>query len=183
LGGTVDYRLKENSSIYVHYLYSQFNDYGNKWVYTLNDGGIPAPGTPQVVGDPEFTTSQRTPSFKIGMVSAGAKHLFTNSWLAWDVSVAYAGQLQAAGNPGVTFDPINSGTGAFNCVFDPGASSNPHLPKFNPACTAPGSPTFDPTQYEMTEFDTSSGPTGHFYLQFSLSSVISYKLGSHPGTF
>jgi TonB-dependent receptor-like protein/carboxypeptidase family protein len=115
LGGSVDYRLKENSSIYVHYLYSQFNDYGNKWAYTLNNGGIPDPGTQQMPGDPEFTTSQRTPSFKIGMVSAGAKHLFTNSWLAWDVSGAYAGQLQAAGNPGVTFDPTNPGT--FNCVY------------------------------------------------------------------
>jgi TonB-dependent receptor len=178
LGGSVDYRLKENSSIYVHYLYSQFNDYGNKWVYTLNNGGIPDPGTQQMPGDPEFTTSQRTPSFKIGMVSAGAKHLFTNSWLAWDISGAYAGQLQAAGNPGVTFDPINPGT--FNCVY--AGATNPHLPKFNPECTAPGSPTFDPTQYSMTEFDTSSGPTGQVNLQGSVSWGKSYNWGSHAGT-
>src|SRR5580704_5712354 len=180
LGGTVDYRLKENSSLWVHYLYSQFNDYGNKWVYTLNDGGIPDPGTPQMSGAPEFTTSQRVPSFKIAMVSLGAKHLFTNSWFAWEISTAFAGQLEAAGNPGVTFDPINPGI--FNCVYDQAATKNPHLPQFNSACTAPGSPTFDPTQYEMTEFDTTSGPTGQVNLQGSVSWGKNYSLGGHSGT-
>jgi TonB-dependent receptor len=180
LGGTVDYRLKENSSLWVHYLYSQFNDYGNKWVYTLNDGGIPDPGTPQMSGAPEFTTSQRVPSFKIAMVSLGAKHLFTNSWFAWEISTAFAGQLEAAGNPGVTFDPINPGI--FNCVYDQAATKNPHLPQFNSTCTAPGSPTFDPTQYEMTEFDTTSGPTGQVNLQGSVSWGKSYSLGGHSGT-
>jgi TonB-dependent receptor len=182
LGGTVDYRLKENSSIYVHYLYSRFNDYGNKWVYTLNDGGLPPPGTPQTPGVPEFTTSQRTPSFNIGMVSAGAKHLFTNSWLAWDVSVADSGQLQAAGNPGVTFDPITDPSN-FNCTFDPAATLHPYLPKFNAACTAKGSATFDPTQYAMTEFDTSTGVTGQVNLQGSVSWGKNYNWGSHRGTF
>jgi TonB-dependent receptor len=182
LGGSIDYRLKENSSIYVHYLYSQFNDYGNKWVYTLNDGGLPPSGTAQAPGMPEFTTSQRTPSFKIGMISAGAKHLFTNSWLAWDVSIADAGQLQAAGNPGVTFDPITDPSN-FNCTFDPAATIHPYLPKFNAACTAPGSATFDPTQYAMTEFDTSTGVTGQVNLQGSVAWGKNYNWGSHRGTF
>jgi len=168
LGGTVDYRLKEDSSIYVNYLYSDFKDYGNKWVYTLNDGDVP-----------EFSTSQRTPNFNIGLVSIGAKHIFSNSWLAWNISVATAGQLQAAGNPGVTFDPIVG----VPCNFDQAATTNPHLPRFNAACTAPGSPTFDPTQYEMTEFDTSSGPTGQVNLQGSVSWGKNYHWGSHAGTF
>ena len=168
LGGGADYRLKENSSIYVHYLYSNFKDYGNKWVYTLNDGDVP-----------KFTTSQRTPDFSIGMVSVGAKHLFTNSWLAWELSVADAGQLQAAGNPGVTFKT----TSAVTCSFDGAATTNPNLPKFNPACTAPGSPTFDPTQYAMSEYDTSSGLTGQVNVQGSVAWGKSYKWGSHSGTF
>jgi TonB-dependent receptor len=174
LGGTVDYRLKEDSSFYVNYLFSDFKDYGNKWVYTLNDLNSMSNG-----GIPEFTTSQRTPDFKIGLVSVGAKHVFSDSWLAWNVSAATAGQLQAAGNPGVTFDPI-VGTA---CNFDQAATTNPHLPRFNAACTAPGSPTFDPTQYQMTEFDTSSGPTGQVNLQGSVSWGKSYKWGSHSGTF
>ncbi|HEY0701935.1 MAG TPA: TonB-dependent receptor [Candidatus Acidoferrales bacterium] len=168
LGGTVDYRLKENSSFYVNYLYSDFKDYGNKWVYTINDGDVP-----------EFKTSQRTPDFKIGLVSIGAKHVFSNSWLAWNISVADAGQQQAAGNPGVTFDPIVG----VACNFDQAATTNPHLPRFNSACTAPGSATFDPTQYEITEFDTSSGPTGQVNLQGSVAWGKSYKWGSHTGTF
>jgi TonB-dependent receptor len=180
LGGSVDYRLKENSSIYFHYLYSDFKDYGNKWVYTLTSDGQCAPeSTTLPVCNDTFTTSQRTPDFKIGMLSAGAKHLFTNSWVAWDVSVADAGQLQAAGNPGVSFGY----NGSANCSYDPAATKNLFKPQFNPACTGPGSSIFDPTQYSMTEFDTSTGVTGQVNLQGSVAWGKSYNWGSHRGTF
>jgi hypothetical protein len=159
-----------NRNAFQQSLFSDFKDYGNKWVYTLSDLQSMTNG-----GLPEFTTSQRTPDFKIGLLSVGAKHLFSTSWLAWNISVATAGQLQAAGNPGVTFDPFVG----VPCTFNQAGTTNPHLPQFNAACTAPGSPTFDPTQYQMTEFDTSSGPTGQINLQGSVSWGKSYKWGSH----
>src|SRR6202050_1921616 len=36
-GGSLDYKLAEGSGLYLHYFDSDFKDYGNKWVYTLND--------------------------------------------------------------------------------------------------------------------------------------------------
>jgi TonB-dependent receptor len=167
LAGGADYRLSNNSDIYLHYLYSDFKDYGNKWVYTLNDGDVP-----------KFTTSQRTPDQSIGSISGGGKHVFSNSWLAWDVSVSNGRELQAAGNPGVDFKY----TGDTICNYDGAATTNPYKPQFDAACTAPGTPIFDPTQYKIKEFDTSTGPTDEVSLQGSASYGKNYKWGSHDGT-
>ncbi len=167
LAGGADYRINANSDVYMHYLYSDFKDYGNKWVYTLNDGDVP-----------KFTTSQRTPDQSIVSVSGGGKHVFGNSWIAWDISASNGRELQAAGNPGATFKY----SGSTMCNFDPAATTNPYLPQFNAACTAHGTPIFDPTQYYMSEFDTSSGPTDQVSLQGSASYGKNYRWGSHDGT-
>jgi TonB-dependent receptor len=200
LGGGSDYRISNNSDIYMHYLYSDFKDYGNKWVYTLNnDVCIPAPGSPcpgpnNMPGPPpfnlapdvsQFTTSQRTPDYSIASISGGGKHEFSNSWLAWDVSVSNGRELQAAGNPGVTF----TYNGGAMCSYSPAGTKDPYRPQWiqglgpgTGACWAPGSGLFDPTQYSISEFDTSTGPTDQVSLQGSATFGKNYKWGSHEGT-
>jgi TonB-dependent receptor len=159
-------------------LYSDFKDYGNKWVYTLTNDGMCGPvPLPTQCGD-GFTTSQRTPDYSILSVSGGGKHVFSNSWVAWDVSASNGRELQAAGNPGVSFGY----NGSANCFYDPTVTKTPYRPQWNSACTAPGSGIFDPTQYSMTEFDTSSGPTDQVSLQGSATYGKNYKWGSHDGT-
>lgn len=37
IGGSLDYKLNEGSGLFLHYFYSDFKDYGDKWVYTIND--------------------------------------------------------------------------------------------------------------------------------------------------
>jgi TonB-dependent receptor len=188
IAGSSDYRLNRNSDIYLHYFYSDFKDYGNKWVYTLNDdvcepgGSQPCSGNIITPDFPKFTTSQRTPDYSIGNIAGGGKHEFSNSWLAWDVSVSNGRELQAAGNPGATFKPITSSSIQPICQYDPAVTTNPFRPQWNSACTAPGSPTFDPTQYYMSEFDTSSGPTDQVNLEGSAAYGMNYKWGSHDGT-
>ena len=178
LAGGADDRLSKDSDVYLHYLYSDFKDYGNKWVYTLTNDGVcgPAPLATQC-GD-GFTTSQRTPDYSILSVSGGGKHVFSNSWVAWDISASNGRELQAAGNPGVSFGY----NGSANCFYDPTATKTPYRPQWNSACTAPGSGIFDPTQYSMTEFDTSAGPTDQVSLQGSATYGKNYKWGSHDGT-
>jgi TonB-dependent receptor len=186
-GGSLDYKLKDPASgLYLHYFLSDFKDYGNKWVYTLNDDvtANPAgPGAPPlIVGDvPKFSTSQRVPDYGAASVAIGGKHVFSSSWLSWDLSVARSRELGAAGNPGATFKPVpgsalsNLGT----CVNLP--SANFHLPQWDPSCF--GSPTYDPTQYNITEFDGTSGETSQVNLQGAISYARDYHLGSHFSTF
>lgn len=169
-GGTVDYKLNEASGVFAHYFDSDFKDYGNKWVYTLNDGG-----------SPEFKTSSRLPDYGIIMLAIGGKHIFTNSWLSWEVSAARSRQLAAAGNPGATFDPVPGSalSNLTSCVNLP--SPDIHLPQWSPQCF--GSPTYDPSQYTLTEYDGTTGITSQVNLQGSVSNARNYHLGSHFSTF
>jgi TonB-dependent receptor len=181
IAGGADDRISKDSDIYLHYFYANFKDYGNKWVYTLTNDGMcaPTPGPQNLpTCNDSFTTSQRTPNYSIGSISGGGKHEFSSSWLAWDVSVSNGRMLQAAGNPGVSFGY----TGSANCFYDPTVTKTAYRPQFNSACTAPGSGIFDPTQYSMTEFDTSTGPTDQVSLQGSVTYGKRYKWGSHDGT-
>ena len=41
LAGSADYKLAEGSSIYIRGLYSDFHNYGDRWVYTLFDNTTP----------------------------------------------------------------------------------------------------------------------------------------------
>jgi TonB-dependent receptor len=186
-GGSLDYKLKDPASgLYLHYFLSDFKDFGNKWVYTLNDdvSQNPAgPGAPPIIaGDvPKFSTSSRVPDYGAASIAIGGKHVFTGSWLSWDLSVARSRELGAAGNPGATFKPV-SGSALSNlstCVNIQGP--NFHLPQWDPSCF--GFPSYDPTQYNITEFDGTSGETSQVNLQGAVSYARNYHLGPHFSTF
>jgi len=167
-GGSLDYKLGDGSGVYLHYFYSDFKDYGDKWVYTLNDGGAP-----------QFSTSSRLPDYGIGSLAIGGKHVLQDSWVSWELSVARSRQLAAAGNPGATFSYL----GSTICNYDQAATTNFRLPQFNPACDAAGSPIFNPSQYAITEFDGTSGATSQVNLQGAVSMAKNYHLASHFSTF
>jgi len=193
IAGSADYKLNEGSLIYAKVFYSDFKDYGDKWVYTLNDVVTPNPNDPTTgdpatfAGDkPKFKTSKRSPDYGLGLLTVGGNHLFTNSWFKWDASVSRARQLAAAGNPGADFKPSTKALKNFaaaNCFYDPGANPSRNRPQWNPACTAAGSPVFDPTQYQLSELDLTSGQTTQLNLQGSASYARNYHLGGHFSTF
>ncbi|MGO9087451.1 MAG: TonB-dependent receptor [Terriglobales bacterium] len=169
--GSLDYKLPDPASgVYLHYFLSDFKDYGDKWVYTLNSGG-----------SPNFSTSNRLPDYGIGDLAIGGKHIFEKSWLSWELSAARARQTAAAGNPGVDFQPVTNSalSNLTTCVNLP--SSNIHLPKWDPSCF--GSPTFDPSQWSLEDVGTTSGITSQVNLQGAVSYARNYHLGSHASTF
>src|SRR5712664_455208 len=45
LAGSADYKLAEGSSIYIRGLYSDFKNFGDRWVYSLTAGDVPSYGT------------------------------------------------------------------------------------------------------------------------------------------
>jgi len=170
--GSVDYKLSEGSNLYLRALFSDFMDDGDKWVYTLNNGGAP-----------EFYTSNRVPDYSIGNLVAGGNHYFGSIWLNWNVSVSRSRELNAAGNPKVTFKATGSLKDLTSCVYDPAATTDPYEPQFSPSCTAPGSPVFDPDNYKMKEIETTNGLTAQLNLQGAASMAKRYQLGGHLGTF
>ncbi len=163
MGGSADYKLGEASGIYIRGLYSDFKDYGDRWVYSLNAGDVPGYGT-----------SARRPDYAISNLVIGGHHLFSRSWLAWDASVARSRQIDSAGNPGADFSYTGSGG---NCASVP--ATNPNLPQWSPGCF---SEAYDPTNFALAEIDTSHGQTAQLNLLGSASYGRSYHLGSHPAT-
>jgi len=170
--GSADYKLSEGSNFYLRGLFSDFQDDGDKWTYTLNNGDVP-----------KYKTSNRVPDYAIGNVVAGGNHYFGSTWLNWNVSVSRARELNAAGNPGVTFKATGALKGLTSCVYDPAATTNPYEPQFSPSCTAPGSPIYDPNNYKMSELDTTYGLTAQLNLQGAASLDKRYQLGGHLGIF
>src|SRR6202163_1640463 len=78
-GASADYKLSDNSNLYVHTLFSDFKDYGHRFEYILNtnDTGIPGPAVPQ------FTTEIRNPDFQIASLSVGGDHAIGTSLVSW----------------------------------------------------------------------------------------------------
>ena len=170
-----DYKLSDNSLLFAKVFYSDFKDYGDKWVYTLNNGSAP-----------KYSTSRRAPDYGLGMLAVGGNHLFTNSWFKWEAAVSRARQLAAAGNPGAKFKIIKADKGdAFwgnDCNYDPAANPSQYRPQWQAACTAAGSETFDPTKYQLSELDLTSGQTTQINLQGSASYGLNYNIGKHYST-
>jgi TonB-dependent receptor len=191
VAGSFDYKLSENSLLFAKVFYSDFKDYGDKWVYTLNDDVSPAStptGDPATIGGdvPKFSTSKRSPDYGLGLITVGGNHLFTNSWFKWEAAVSRARQLAAAGNPGAKFKVTKAHKGdsfwSNNCAYDPGANPSEYRPQWQPACTAPGAETFNPTVYQLSELDLTSGQTAQINLQGSASYAFNYKAGGHAST-
>ena len=189
--GSADYKLNEASDLYARGMYSDFKDWGDKWVYTLNDVVTPGatPSDPATfAGDtPKYSNSKRLPDYGIASLALGGKHVFKNSWFSWEATASRGRQEAAAGNPGDKFKALKHGTipdfAANNCAYDPTATITPYRPQWQAACTASGSPVFDATQYQLSELDLTSGQTTQLNLQGSASYAQNYTAGGHFGTF
>jgi TonB-dependent receptor len=183
-GGSLDYKLKDPiSGLYLHYFDSDFKDYGNKWVYTLNDdvnppsmGPLSTAITPDI---PKFSTSSRLPDYGAASVAIGGKHVLSSSWLSWEISAARSRELAAAGNPGATFKYNGTNT----CTFEPSLTTNFRLPQWGgTGCFTPGPGIYDPTQYYLSEYDGTQGATSQVNLQGAFSYARNYHLASHFST-
>lgn len=170
--GSLDYKLGQGSSIYLRGLYSDFQDFGDKWTYTLNNGDVP-----------KYSTSNRVPDYAIGNLVAGGMHFLGLTSVIWNVSASRSRELGAAGNPGIKFKATGALKGLSSCVYDAAATSDPNLPQFSASCTAAGSPIYDPNNYKMSELDTTTGLTAQLNLQGSVAVGRSYHWNGHYGTF
>ncbi|HZR24481.1 MAG TPA: carboxypeptidase regulatory-like domain-containing protein, partial [Vicinamibacterales bacterium] len=90
--GSTDYRVSNGSSIAVRGMYSTFRNWGQKWVYTLNDGDVPG-----------ASIDWRRPDYAVGNLVASGHHVVGQNWLTWDVSGARSRMLQSGGNGGAKF--------------------------------------------------------------------------------
>ncbi len=152
MSATADYKLREGSNISLRGLYSNFRNWGNKWVYTLNDGDVPG-----------YSQDWRRPNMAIFSAALQGKHIFNASSINWSASVARARSLGGSGS--VKYSWV--GDPDINCTNVQGVSVN--RPGWSSGCFGTGADNSeDPNNYKVKSF---APPTFGKSAQVNLSSV------------
>ena len=169
--GSTDYRLGNGSSIWLRGFYSTFQDYGQKWVYTLNDNDTP-----------QASIDWRRPNYQVGNLVLGGHHNLPASWFNWDASVSRSNMDASGGNGGAKFSWNGGNT---NCYDDPANTPDPMRPQWASSCFTPGNTNaMDINNYALKYWDPqSTGHSAQLNLQASASYAKIYHAGSHYGSF
>ena len=170
VSGSNDYRVSHGSTIAVRGLYSTFRNWGQKWVYTLNDGDVPA-----------ASMDYRRPDYAVGNLVASGHHTVGQNWLTWDGSYARSRMLQSGGNGGAKFKWNGPNT---NCAYDPKATTDPFQPQFSASCFTPGpTNTEDISNYRLSSWNPASvGQSAQRNLMGAAAYGEQYHMGQRFGT-
>jgi len=176
--GSVDYKLGDVSGLYVRFLYSHFNNFGDRWVYspTINSFFSPTQGGND--GSMSFNAQIRRPVEVIGNLEAGGKHAWTRGVLAYDFSVSRSASEDHGYSSADFNGPSGTDQSPLNFNVD---TSNPSRPKLIPQ--GGFSTVYNPNTYTLTDIDVSTTYSPQLNLQGGFSAARNYRVGSHFGTF
>jgi len=190
LAGSADYKPSDGSTLYIRGLYSDFHNYGDRWVYTLVDNtpGLTLGGTNgcsgvtppnPCAGLPSSNSQQRRPDYAIGSLVLGGKHVLTTTWYTWDLSASRSSQVGQVGNNNASFSA--TGLSSSNCQNTP-STTNIYIPQWSPACFTEA---YNPANFTL---DTNNGVsinrgmTAQLNLQATGAMAKRYHLGSRLAT-
>jgi TonB-dependent receptor len=189
--GSLDYKFSDTANVYVHLLYSHFDNFGDRWDYSLAsdggkgdvsfdhvsvDGGVNDPnGVPGAV---TFGSEQRRPVQVIGSLALGGDKFFKNSFLNYEVAVGRAAS-EDHGYQDASFQATDPNSPINNVAFGVN-TSRPLVPQF-PVLN--GVNIFDPTQYFLTGATVSFGYGPQVNLQAGAGYTLNYTVGDHHGIF
>ena len=187
LAGTLDYRIADGSSIYLRYLYSDFHNYGNRWAYTLVDN---TPGiqvlNPNNVGcstnsagfttsnctmAPTFNTQLRNPNIGVGSLVLGGNHVLATTWYTWEMSASRS----FYGNSPYSTAIFSSNLATSGCEYNPAATTNIYLPRFNAQCYTEG---YNPANLSLSNINRDLGHSAQLNLGIAGSGAKRYQIGS-----
>jgi TonB-dependent receptor len=187
IAGSADYKIADGSNVYARILYSDFHNYGDRWVYSLNDNtpgntllgsngcsGVtpPAPCT----GVPSANVQQRRPDYAIGSLLLGGKHVLSTTWFAWDASVSRSSQVGQVGNNNANF--AATGLTSSNCQSLP-STTNIYVPQWSAACF---NEAYNPANFTLSDVTVNKGMTAQLNLQVTGAFAKRYHLGSRLST-
>jgi len=200
LAGSADYKLAEGSNIYIRGLYSDFKNYGDRWVYSLTDNtpilnppqypnGITllgsngcsidsTTGIESCTGVPSFNDQIRRPDYGIGGILLGGKHVLTTTWYAWDISASRSRQVGGVGDRTASFNA--DGLGTSSCQYDLANTKNIYEPQWTPACFTEA--YTNQSNFPLHRMQVNHGLTAQLNLQGSGAAAKRYHLRSHLST-
>ena len=183
--GSADYRLNNGSSFYIRGLFSHFNNFGDRWVFTptINSFTSVNSSASQFQGGPDGTMSMnietRRPIEHIGSLTAGGHQVWPTWVLSWNVSASLSG-TETRGYSTATFANTDPTAPINNVQF--GLNLNdPYRPIIYPQN---GVNIYDPSQYFLQNFDYENQTQSYqLNLQAGADLSKSYRWNGAFGTF
>ena len=176
--GGLDYKLSEGSNLYLHTIYSHFNNFGDRWVYTPTINTFTSPFQGDTDGNMTAGAQIRRPVEVIGSLSAGGHHVYSKSWFSWDLAVARSSE-EDQGYSSADFGANDPNSPINNVQFGVDLS-NPNRPKFP---VQNGVNIYDPMQYQLQDRDNNTSYSLQVNLEGGASYARNYSLGGHTATF
>jgi TonB-dependent receptor len=172
----LDYRLGAGSTAYLKGLYSDFHDFGSTYVYSYRGGSPQTQSGPITnldnTGSMRYREYIRRPDQQIWSFSTGARHDLTSTLINYEFAVSRSHQY--GGFPTTYFNSGPTGI-TFNMNL-----TDPLRPKYD---VVGNNPTFDATQYFISQQEFINSHTAELSLQGAASVARRYTVGSHLGTF
>src|SRR6266568_4288949 len=185
--GSVDYKLGDVSGVYVRFLYSHFDNFGDRWVYTPSVGTFSTPALSNADGNMAFNAQIRRPVQVIGSLQAGGKHTIGQWLLLYELAASRAA-TEDQGYSSADFGPPPDVTDSQGNVITAyplnhvafAIGPNPHKPRL---IAQNGAPVYDPSQYVLQDLDINKTYSPQLNLEGSFSAAKNYTAGGHFGTF
>ena len=193
LSGSTDYKISEASDIYLRAFYSEFHNYGDRFLYSLIDNspnvvGLDNPGnegcapnasnTACVTSAPPAADAEmRNPDIGVSNLILGGVHNLSTTWFAWDVAVS-RGWYGNSPFSDANFGPVSTFTSS-TCQYEPAATSNEFLPRWSNACFTEIN---TPSNYQLTRVTHDLGPSAQLNIEASGSGAKRYHIGSKLAT-
>ena len=177
-GGTLDYRINQTSSLYLKYLYSRFNDYGDDWIYTPKIQTFLTATQGGDDGSMHFQGLSRRPVQDIGGLQLGGRHVLGRTLFNWNVNSSL-GRTRDEGYTFENFAPIGALNPLNNIPFALDVS-NPYEPHLTPVN---GVNIYDPTKYSYVDKEVENTYLPEVDLGFGASLSIPYTVKGHVSTF
>jgi TonB-dependent receptor len=173
--GSIDYKLKDPvSGLYARFIYSHFNNFGDRWVYSPSINSYLTPSLSADDGEVSSNSQIRRPVEVIGSLDMGGKHVFTRWLLAYEFAIARSAS-EDHGYSSANFSNINSD---YQYNID---TTNPLIPKLIPV--GGYSKIYDPTTYQLSDGDVSNTYSPQLNLSAGFSAARNYNLKNHFSTF
>ena len=178
VGGDLDYRINDHSTVYLKGLWSLFKNHGTRYVYDIAIGGDSAGlGTTGYGTGATLTreVQQRTPTEQLWGVTAGARQE-RGAWTL-DYSANYAGTRQRV----VDYRSSDFTYGdSLTIRYD---ASNSRMPTYQYVSAAEAARATDPANFVLGGYDASYGLTKGRDLGGQFNARLAYVLGEHPSAF
>lgn len=194
IGGDIDYRFNDHSSVYLKGLWSLFLNHGTRYVYDISTGqsafadtinksakGDSAPSGPTGYGTGAVMTrevSQRRPTEQMWGFKAGGRQDMGGVTL--DYSLDFSGTRQSITD--YRFSPFrySGGSQGLTIHYD---ASNITVPLYSYLNAAEGAAVATPANFALSGYDASDGLTTGRDIGGALNVLSHYGWGTHPAAF